>query len=214
MRFVAQYAHSPVALLFLFALITLAPSQAKAVESDVFMTHFYDVATSNSPSASGYGGNGASGGIGDGLVSIANGGDVAPEQRGTLCAMIYVFDDIEEMQACCGCPVTPDGVRTMSVINNVTKNFGVNRGNLNAGVIDIISVEPNLFLTKPIAVPPQIGTLPPSGWACDPSFQFGPTIGVTSPPESLFLVNGLRAWITDTEGNVPVPASRTLIRGT
>jgi len=24
--------------------------------------------------------------------------------RGTLCAMIYVFDDIEEMQACCGLP--------------------------------------------------------------------------------------------------------------
>src|SRR5208283_4468639 len=114
-------------------------SQAKAGELPIefLMTHYYDVATSTQPSASGYGGKGASGGVGDGLVRIVNVGDVAPGQNGTVCAMIYVFDDIEEMQACCGCPVTPDGLRTMSVINNLTKNFGVNRGNLNAGVIDI-----------------------------------------------------------------------------
>jgi len=55
---------------------------------NVFMSHYFDVATSNSPSASGYGGGGASGGVGDGLVRIVNGGDVAPYQRGTLCAMI------------------------------------------------------------------------------------------------------------------------------
>jgi len=125
--------------------------------------------------------------------------------------MIYVFDDIEEMQACCGCPVTPDGVRTLSVINNLTKNFGVNRGNMNAGVIDIVSTTPNLLLPKPIALPPQIGTLPPSGWACDPSWQFGPIIGVTELTDG---VPGLRAWMTNTEGNVPVPASRTLVKGT
>ncbi len=180
---------------------------------NVFMTHYYDVATSSSPSASGYGGAGASGGIGDGLVRIVNGGNVSRFQRGTLCAMIYVFDDIEEMQACCGCPVTPDGLRTMSVINNVTKNFGVNRGNLNAGVIDIASVGTNLFLPNPVPLPPQIGAAGSTGWACDPSFQFGAQIGGELTP-TLF-VDGLRAWINDTEGNVPVPArSGALIKGT
>jgi len=190
----------------------LVPVQAaQAGEADAFFTHYYDVATSTSPSASGYGGHGASGGIGDGLLRIVNSSDFAPQQRGTVCAMIYVFDDIEEMQACCGCPVTPDGLRTMSVINNVTKNFGVNRGNLNAGVIDIIASTPNLKPGK-APLPPQITPLGSSGFACDPTFQFGPTIGTTDQP--LGVVPGLRAWITNTEGNAPVPAASNLIRGT
>ena len=203
-------------LTVLGAVVAVGPAQAQTmmrIPPNVFITHYYDVATSTSPSASGYGGKGASGGVGDGLLRIVNGGDVGPEQRGTLCAYIYVFDDLEEMQACCGCPVTPDGVRTMSVINNVTKNFGVNRGNLNAGVIDVLSATPDLFLPKPVPLPPQIGTLGASGWACDPSGQFGPTIGITSPVGGE-LVDGLRAWMTDTEGNVPVPAAKTLVTGT
>jgi len=192
------------------AIAAARPTQAQP--TDVFFTHYYDVATSTNPSASGYGGNGASGGVGDALVRIVNAGDEAAQQNGSICAMIYVFDDIEEMQACCGCPVTPDGLRTMSVINNLTKNFGVNRGNMNAGVIDILATNPNLVLPKPIPLPPQIGTLGSSGWACDPSTQFGPTIGIargfTAP------ASGLRAWTTEAEGNVAVPAaSKNLIKG-
>ncbi|HYA35836.1 MAG TPA: hypothetical protein VEF03_09455 [Candidatus Binataceae bacterium] len=194
-----------------FGLFRASGASAQPVDLHHFMTHYYDVATSNSPSASGYGGNGASGGIGDGLVRIANGGDVATQQRGTLCAMIYVFDDLEEMQACCGCPVTPDGLRTMSVINNLTKNFGVNRGNLNAGVIDILSTTPDLFIPKPVPLPPQIQPIGTSGWACDPTDKFGPQVGGVNTGVE---VDGLRAWMTDTEGNVPVPASKTLIKGT
>jgi len=32
--------------------------------------------------------------------------------------MLYVFDDAEEMQACCGCPIIPDSMRTYSVFND------------------------------------------------------------------------------------------------
>jgi len=203
-----------VASALFLASILVAAKETHAQEPPWFLIHYYDVATSNSPSAAGYGGNGASGGVGDGLVRIVNGGDVATEQRGTLCAMIYVFDDLEEMQACCGCPVTPDGLRTMSVINNLTKNFGVNRGNLNAGIVDIVSAEPNLLLSGPVVLPPQIGIIGSSGWACDPSAQFGPTVGVTSPSEiPTFVDDGLRAWMVNTEGNVPVPATRALLKG-
>ena len=198
------------------ALVSVRAAQAQS-PTDFFFTSYYDVATSTSPSASGYGGRGASGGVGDGLVRIVNSSNFfAPPpvfyQNGTICAMIYVFDDIEEMQACCGCPVTPDGVRTISVINNLTKNWGVNRGNLNAGVIDILSTFPNLPVPTGVALPPQIGTLGSSGLACDPSTKFGPTIGVTTEhtgaPEY-----GLRAWMTHAEGNIPVPASSNLIKG-
>jgi len=181
-----------------------------------FLTSYYDVATSSSPSASGYGGGGASGGAGDALVRIANPTHTDTRQLGTLCAMIYVFDDIEEMQACCGCPVTPDGLRTASVINNLTKNFGVNRGNLNAGVIDIVSNGPNLRASKSKTLPAQIGAIGigqgGAFFACDPSGQYGPTVGATSLP--LVPEPGLLAYQSHVEGNVPVPATATLIKGT
>jgi len=191
------------AALTVLGVATVPVRLAQAQGGPTFFTHYYDVATSNSPSASGYGGKGASGGVGDGLVRIVNAGDETAIQRGTICALIYVFDDIEEMQACCGCPITPDGLRTLSVINNVTKNFGVNRGNMNAGVIDIISVAPNLLLPKPVPLPPQIGSLSPSPFACDPSFQYGAKIGV--PQSFLQYVPGMEAWITHSEANAPVP---------
>jgi len=130
--------------------------------------------------------------------------------------MIYVFDDIEEMQACCGCPVTPDGLRTASVINNLTKNFGVNRGNLNAGVIDIVSNAPNLHASKSKTLPAQIAAIGIGQgggfFACDPSGQYGPTIGATST--ALAPEPGLLAYQSHVEGNVPVPATSTLIKGT
>ncbi|HYA34901.1 MAG TPA: hypothetical protein VEF03_04740 [Candidatus Binataceae bacterium] len=179
-----------------------------------YQSHYFDVATSTLASASGYGGGGSSGGVGDSLLRIANPGHIDTEQNGTICAMIYVFDDIEEMQACCGCPVTPDGLRTMSVINNVTKNFGVNRGNLNAGVIEIFYTQPNLFVSGPAAIPPQITAVGKSGWFCDPTSQFGPAIGGSEAPFGGLFVSGPRAWLTTTEGNAPVPAARGLVKGT
>jgi len=190
----------------------LLPAQAKAQNNTGFMTEYYDVATSTSPSASGYGGGGGSGGVGDGLVRIVNPTHFDSIQKGTLCAMIYVFDDVEEMQACCGCPVTPDGLRTLSVINNATKNFGVNRGNLNAGVIDIESNTINFYSSNAkIPLPAQIGPVAGSALACDPSGQYGPIVGATSVP--LAPVPGLVAWESHTEGMVPVPSTSTLTKG-
>ena len=152
------------------------------------------------------------------LATVGTFANSAPQQRGTVCAMVFVFDDIEEMQACCGCPVTPDGLRTMSVINNVTKNFGVNRGNLNAGAIDIISTFPNFCATRSIPLSAQIG---PIGvglgglfFACDPSGEFGPLVGATSGdlfadqwPDSLI------AYETHSEGMTPVPSGGALVKG-
>src|SRR5262249_22879254 len=41
--------------------------------------------------------------------------------QGTLCANIYVFDDTQEMVECCSCPVTANGLLTIS-INDLTEN--------------------------------------------------------------------------------------------
>ncbi len=41
------------------------------------------------------------------------------------CAMIYVFDDDQEMGECCGCPITPTQLETFSVEHNLTANWAI-----------------------------------------------------------------------------------------
>ncbi len=62
--------------------------------------------------------NNTTAGAPDGTVRINNPGTT----NGNLCAMIYVFDNDQEMNECCGCITTPDGLRTLSVKNNLTNN--------------------------------------------------------------------------------------------
>ena len=61
---------------------------------------------------------------------------------GNLCAMVYVFDADQQMTECCGCVETHNGLRTLSVRNNLTSNplTGVRSSN---GVIKIVSAAVN-----------------------------------------------------------------------
>jgi hypothetical protein len=61
---------------------------------------------------------------------------------GNLCAMIYVFDNDQQMTECCGCVETHNGLRTLSVRSNLTSNplTGVRANN---GVIKIVSAAVN-----------------------------------------------------------------------
>lgn len=54
----------------------------------------------------------------DGTVQITNPGS----PTGNLCAQIYVYDSNQELSECCSCLVTPDGLRTLSVDNDLTSN--------------------------------------------------------------------------------------------
>jgi hypothetical protein len=54
----------------------------------------------------------------DATVRIINDGDTEAD----LWASIYVFDDSEELQECCSCRVTPDGLLSESVYKNLTAN--------------------------------------------------------------------------------------------
>jgi hypothetical protein len=38
------------------------------------------------------------------------------------CAMVYVFDSDQEMEECCGCPITPNGIATIDVSSNLLAN--------------------------------------------------------------------------------------------
>jgi len=52
-----------------------------------------------------------------------------------LCAMIYVFDDDQEMGECCGCRITPNELETFSVRNNLVNNWGLGTQDNGSGVI-------------------------------------------------------------------------------
>jgi hypothetical protein len=61
---------------------------------------------------------------------------------GNLCAMIYVFDNDQQLTECCGCVETHNGLRTLSVKRDLTSNplTGVISSN---GVIKIVSAAVN-----------------------------------------------------------------------
>jgi hypothetical protein len=70
----------------------------------------------------------------DATVRITNPGT----SGGSICAAIYVFDTTQELSECCSCPITPDGLITLSVDYNLTSNplTGVF---LTDGVLKIVS---------------------------------------------------------------------------
>jgi hypothetical protein len=70
----------------------------------------------------------------DATVRVVNDGD----SGGNLWASIYVFDDSEELTECCSCLVTPDGLLSESVNNNLTANPLTGK-KPTRGVIKIIS---------------------------------------------------------------------------
>jgi hypothetical protein len=61
---------------------------------------------------------------------------------GNLCAMVYVFDNDQQLTECCGCVETHNGLRTLSVRRNLTSNplTGVVSTN---GMIKIVSAAVN-----------------------------------------------------------------------
>jgi hypothetical protein len=73
----------------------------------------------------------------DGTVRITNPGTAA----GNVCASIFVFDPYQELSECCSCLQTPDGLGTLSINTDLTKNplTGVT---LSTGLIKVVSTVP------------------------------------------------------------------------
>jgi hypothetical protein len=58
--------------------------------------------------------------IGDSYVDFTNtGATVAAGVTQNLCANIYTFDPAEELIACCTCSVTPNALKSLSVVNSL-----------------------------------------------------------------------------------------------
>ena len=57
---------------------------------------------------------------------------------GNLCALIYVFDQTQQLLECCGCALTPNAVLELDVDNDLTDN-SLTGGNIFNGGIKIVS---------------------------------------------------------------------------
>jgi hypothetical protein len=114
-------------------------------------------------------------------VQAGNKGTFSKPGPGSLCAMIYVHSADQQMNECCGCLVTPNGLQTADVKTNLTSNPLTFRIPVD-GVIQIISAA----LNSTSSATAVTGDNSPF---CDPSAAYTPT------PD-------LRAWVTHIQNKV------------
>ncbi len=87
--------------------------------------------------------------VGDSVINITNTGargaglgyGTSASVTGAICANVYVYDPAEEVVACCSCPVTPNGLVSLSAQRDLIVN-PLTRGNPTSIVIKILATVP------------------------------------------------------------------------
>lgn len=136
-----------------FAASLLAIGGASAVAQDVYKVNYFSnnvtPAVITAPAAVI---------VPDATVRIDNPGLT----YGNICAMVYVFDADQQLTECCGCVETHNGLRTLSVRNDLTRNplTGVRSTN---GVIKILSTIPVGGVCNPAATAKAVPSI--RAWA-------------------------------------------------
>jgi hypothetical protein len=89
---------------------------------------------------------------------------------GETCAMIYVFNTEQSTQACCGCPVTADGLLTLSISSSLAGNPVALGQIVHDGSIRIIPSLPNATPpAPPNTIPAYEGCDSTARVCCDPT---------------------------------------------
>jgi len=110
--------------------------------------------------------------IGDSYVNLTNTGVLNGfDPAGRICVNVYVFDPSEELISCCACPVTPDGLVSLSAKQDLVSNT-LTPGVPGSVIVKLLSTIPN--------------------GACNAS---SPTTNPTN------LVKGMKAWATTLHQN-------------
>jgi hypothetical protein len=143
---------------------SLIHAQAVSPPGDVFKVSYFDV--------------GGFSGVADNEVRIIN----PTKANGDLCAMLYVFDHNEELQECCGCPLSPHDLLPLSVSKDLISNHW-GTASFQDGVVEVVSAIPNNLTPSCSAAAGCVG-------GCDPTALYKPT------PQ-------LNAWITHAEAISP-----------
>ncbi len=103
----------------------------------------------------------------------------------TICANIYVFNTEQEMLECCSCPVSENGLITVTLSQLTDRS--ILGAPINAGVIKIVATTPTVVAEKAV---------------CDPG-SYANTVVPT-----------LRAWMTHFESintTAPIPVSSAFL---
>jgi hypothetical protein len=104
--------------------------------------------------------------------------------NGNICAMIYVFNNDEQVVECCGCLLTPDSQRTLSLNADLLSN-PINPNLVTTdGVVEIVSAAPNSYIYNPY---------PTKQYTCDPT---GDSTLVYKSFPSIVPVLELHNWAT------------------
>jgi len=141
------------------------------------------VAVAEENGSSGYGfltnyyANNTTSGAPQGTLRITNEGQDNP--LGDRCALIYVFDAQQELTACCGCRVTPNGLQTINVRTQLLVDT-LTRVTPNTGVIQIVAATTN-------------GSNPIKNHNNDPSCD---------PTTAMNVTNEVDAWVTHVQNKV------------
>lgn len=146
-------------LLLALTLILTGNALAQGDNSVYFVTYYSNANTSGAPHAT---------------VRAINDGD----SGANLFASFYVFDDSQELNECCSCAITPDGILSEDVNSNLTANTLTGRVP-KRGVIKVISS--------------AVQATGPASYAN----YTDPTDFVNSPTP------GLRIWATHIESGTP-----------
>jgi len=94
------------------------------------------------------------------------------------CAMIYVFDNDEEMGECCGCPITPTGLLTFSFQADLLTNWGTGSVATGDGMVAVRAGVINNTKCTSFGFPNKKS--PACNGGCDPSTGYdvnGPLLG-------------------------------------
>jgi hypothetical protein len=94
---------------------------------------------------------------------------------------MYVFDQQEELNECCGCTISTDGMRTLSLLNDLTANTLTGK-KPRAGEIKVVPSDPTQNPQCNAGFLTPSGEL--SGWETNPQVSAG-TIQITETPSKV-----------------------------
>jgi hypothetical protein len=112
-----------------------------------------------------------------------------------LCAMIYVFDDNQELNACCGCKISDNGLRTLSLISDLTANTLTGKQPA-VGTIEIVPSDPGSSAQCNAGSPVPNGLIP--GWATNVQGTPGSFL-ITEMPTAINPLNDAEAQALTTD---------------
>jgi len=133
-------------------------------------------------------------GSGDNIVHLIN-----PTSTDPMCAMIYVYDDDQELGECCGCPLSSNKLLNLSVTRQLTSNFEQRTPDNDNGIVAIQAGVPNnptctnLNPESPGFGGPALGC----NGGCDPTFTFQPAAGLVGSILKASTISGITS-LTET----------------